>query len=72
MYVGSFGATLDGDSVAEEHRSRTLTWLGRTDDIYRRRKPRTPDPHLVSYFLVVDRGSEQVLLCDHRAAGLWL
>jgi 8-oxo-dGTP diphosphatase len=43
-----------------------------TDDIFRRMKPITPSPHLVSYFLLVDRPSESVLLCDHRLSGLRL
>jgi 8-oxo-dGTP diphosphatase len=35
-------------------------------------KPLTPSPHLVSYFLLVDRPAGSVLLCDHRLSGLWL
>ncbi len=34
--------------------------------------PRTPSPHLVSYFLPVDPASGSVLLADHRKSGLWL
>jgi 8-oxo-dGTP pyrophosphatase MutT (NUDIX family) len=49
-----------------------LSWLAGTDDIFRRVKPRTPSPHLVSYFLLVDRPAGSVLLCDHRLSGLWL
>lgn len=60
------------DDLAREHRQDALTWLAGTDDIFRREKPRTPSPHLVSYFLLVDRAAESVLLCDHRLSGLWL
>lgn len=60
------------DDVGREHRDQALGWLGATDDIYRRHRPRTPSPHLVSYFLPIDRGAGHVLLCDHRLSGLWL
>ncbi|HLK78621.1 MAG TPA: NUDIX hydrolase [Streptosporangiaceae bacterium] len=60
------------DDLGQEHRQNTLSWLAGTDDIFRRVKPRTPSPHLVSYFLLVDRPAGSVLLCDHRLSGLWL
>jgi len=60
------------DALAGEHRIRALDWLASTADIFRRVKPAEPSPHLVSYFLLVDRGARSVLLCDHRLAGLWL
>jgi 8-oxo-dGTP diphosphatase len=60
------------DELGAQHKARALRWLSETSDIYRRVKPRTPSPHLVSYFLVVDRQSRRVLLCDHRLSGLWL
>ena len=49
-----------------------LAWLACTGDIWRRAKPATPSPHLVSYFLLVDPEERRVLLCDHRFSGLWL
>jgi 8-oxo-dGTP pyrophosphatase MutT (NUDIX family) len=60
------------DELAAEHRSAALQWLAGTNDIYRRVKPRTPSPHLVAYFLLVDRDANRVLLCDHRLSSLWL
>jgi 8-oxo-dGTP pyrophosphatase MutT (NUDIX family) len=60
------------DDLAREHARDALAWLAGTDDIFRRVKPRTPAPHLVSYFLLVDRPAGSVLLCDHRLSGLWL
>jgi 8-oxo-dGTP diphosphatase len=60
------------DDLAREHTREVLSWLAGTDDIYRRAKPLTPSPHLVSYFLLVDRQAGSVLLCDHRLSGLWL
>ena len=60
------------DAVGEAHRAAALAWLRSTDDVFRREKPATPDPHLVAYVIVVDRAEGAVLLCDHRLAGLWL
>ena len=60
------------DQAESEHRSQVLAWLDRTADIFRRVKPRTPSPHLVSYFVPVDHETGRVLLASHRAAGLWL
>lgn len=60
------------DDLGREHRRGALAWLAGTDDVFRRVKPRTPSPHLVSYVLLVDRQAGSVLLCDHRLAGLWL
>jgi 8-oxo-dGTP diphosphatase len=60
------------DDTGRQHRADALSWLAGTDDIFRRAKPSTPSPHLVSYFLLVDRPARSVLLCDHRLSGLWL
>jgi 8-oxo-dGTP pyrophosphatase MutT (NUDIX family) len=58
------------DGVEERHRAQVLRWLESTDDVYRRRRPDVPDPHLVSYVALV--AADAVLLVDHVAAGLWL
>jgi 8-oxo-dGTP diphosphatase len=60
------------DPAEEDHRRQALAWLDGTGDIFRRVKPRTPDPHLVSYFLLTDHRHDAVFLVDHRRAGLWL
>jgi 8-oxo-dGTP pyrophosphatase MutT (NUDIX family) len=60
------------DQLEADHRDQVLTWLDRTDDIYRRRAPDVPVQHLVSYFAVVDQHDQAMLLVDHRKAGLWL
>jgi 8-oxo-dGTP pyrophosphatase MutT (NUDIX family) len=60
------------DAVEEEHRRQVLAWLDSTGDIFRRISPGTPDPHLVSYFLLIDHHQDAILLVDHRKAGLWL
>ncbi|MEU8896439.1 NUDIX domain-containing protein [Nocardia sp. NPDC048505] len=60
------------DAVEQAHRDETLTWLASTDDIFRRRKPATPTPHLVSYIVPVDPDGRALLLGRHRLSGLWL
>jgi 8-oxo-dGTP diphosphatase len=60
------------DAIEAEHCREALAWLDSTDDIFRRIAPRTPSPHLVSYFLLMDHDQDRVLLVDHRKAGLWL
>ena len=71
--ITALAAGIDSvDDLGREHRNNALAWLAGTDDIFRREKPRTPSPHLVSYFLLVDRSTESFLLCDHRLSGLWL
>ena len=61
-----------GDDVEAAHRVQTLEWLGRTEDVFRRVKPATPDQHLVSYVVPVDPRDGAILLVDHVNAGLWL
>lgn len=63
---------MPADEIEEHHRRQTLAWLDSTGDIFRRIKPGTPDPRLVSYFLLADHEQGSVLLVDHRQAGLWL
>ena len=60
------------DAIEDEHSRQALAWLDSTDDIFRRIAPRTPSPHLVSYFLLTDDSEGRMLLVDHRRAGLWL
>jgi 8-oxo-dGTP pyrophosphatase MutT (NUDIX family) len=61
-----------GDELESTHRSQTLRWLETTDDVFRRAKPATPTPHLVSYVVVVDPSDGSSLLVDHISAQLWL
>lgn len=61
-----------GDNLEAEHRSHTLGWLRRTDDVFRRVKPAQPDQHLVSYVVPIDPADGGVLLVEHVNAGLWL
>lgn len=60
------------DDLEAEHLDAVFMWLDSTDDVFRRAKPATPSPHLVSYFVPVDAAAERVLLVEHRKSGLWL
>jgi 8-oxo-dGTP diphosphatase len=61
-----------GDEREAKDIRSTLAWMTRTDDVFRRVKPATPDPHLVSYVVPVDPDSGHLLLGEHLNAGLWL
>ncbi|MRH89785.1 NUDIX domain-containing protein [Nocardia sp. SYP-A9097] len=60
------------DALERQHVEETLSWLAKTDDIFRRVKPATPPRHLVSYVALIDPDERAVLLGMHRKAGLWL
>lgn len=60
------------DEIEQAHIAFTNSWIESGAEIFRTAKPATPDPHLVAYFLLVDSSSNQVLLVDHKKAGLWL
>lgn len=50
----------------------TQKWIASGAQLFRIAKPAMPDPHLVSYFVLVDKAANKVLLVDHKKAGLWL
>lgn len=58
------------DEVEAEHIHFSLAWIDSGADLFRVVKPATPDPHLVSYFLLID--DDHLLLADHINAELWL
>jgi 8-oxo-dGTP diphosphatase len=60
------------DDIEREHRTDALGWIDSGAPLFRRAKPATPPKHLVSYFVVVDRAHQRLLLVDHILAGLWL
>jgi 8-oxo-dGTP diphosphatase len=75
LIAGLVSGVEPADDLAREHRRAALSWLAGTDDIFRRAKPRTPSPHLVSYFLLVDRTPGSFLLgapeTRHVDVSLW-
>ncbi len=60
------------DDVERDHLASAVAWIASGAPLYRTGKPDIPATHLVSYFVVLDEGSGQLLLVDHRKAGLWL
>jgi 8-oxo-dGTP pyrophosphatase MutT (NUDIX family) len=60
------------DELEQEHISFTKNWIESGVEIFRTAKPATPDPHLVAYALLIDPLTNQILLVDHKKAGLWL
>lgn len=60
------------DALEAEHIDDTLRWVASGAPLCRIEKPATPPQHLVSYFVLLDLRTHQVLLVDHRKAGLWL
>ncbi|HEU5137895.1 MAG TPA: NUDIX hydrolase [Steroidobacteraceae bacterium] len=58
------------DALELQHRGDALAWVDSGAPLFRTAKPATPPQHLVTYFAVVD--GENILLVDHKNAGLWL
>jgi 8-oxo-dGTP pyrophosphatase MutT (NUDIX family) len=67
---------LDGinpwDDLEQRHVATAQTWIASGAPLYRTAKPATPPTHLVSYFVVLDEDQAQMMLVEHRKAGLWL
>jgi hypothetical protein len=61
-----------GDDLEVGHQRRVLAWIDSGEPLWRTAKPSTPPMHLVSYAVVVDPDTDQVLLVDHRLARRWL
>jgi 8-oxo-dGTP diphosphatase len=66
------GALHPADALEAEHIHDTLAWIASGAPLYRIQKPATPLRHLVVYGVVFDTVRKQILLVDHRHAGLWL
>ena len=60
------------DELEAAHQGATLRWLEGTDDVFRREKPATPEPHLVSYVVPVEPATASFFLVAHIRAQLWL
>ncbi|MGW6645432.1 NUDIX hydrolase [Streptomyces sp. A244] len=66
------GAIEPWDDLERAHLKTATQWIAGRAPVYRLRKPDVPAMHLVSYFVVLDDTSGQLLLVAHRKAGLWL
>ena len=60
------------DSMERDHCAETVTWISSGAPLYRIAKPDVPPKHLVSYFVILDNATDDILLGAHRKAGLWL
>lgn len=60
------------DSVEKEHIDFVKEWMASDVEIFRLAKPDKPNIHLVSYFIVIDTCTNEILLVDHKKAQLWL
>lgn len=60
------------DAEESEHIAFVEQWIDSGAGIFRLESPTAPDPHLVSYFLLIDQGEKKLLLVKHRKANLWL
>lgn len=60
------------DNLEIEHIQFTLSWIQSGADLFRTEKPAKPDPHLVSYFVIIDPEVEKILLVDIGQGELWL
>ncbi|HZH04422.1 MAG TPA: NUDIX domain-containing protein [Myxococcaceae bacterium] len=60
------------DATEAEHLTQAAAWVESEAPLCRTAKPAVPPQHLVSYFSVVDLEAGEMLLVDHKAAGLWL
>lgn len=60
------------DALEKEHLDFTKKWIASEAEIFRLAKPNNPDIHLAAYFILFDQSTHQILLADHKIAGLWL
>ena len=60
------------DELEADHQLKALKWIRSGKGLFRLQKPATPDPHLVSYFVLYDPAAKKILLVDHKMAQLWL
>lgn len=65
-------ALIPFDRLEEEHLNFAKQWIASEAEIFRLAAPDQPSIHLVSYFMVIDQHTNQLLLVDHKKAQHWL
>jgi len=60
------------DALEQQHIDDALEWIQSDAPLFRISKPDDPPKHLVSYFVLYDPHSRQLMLVDHVTARLWL
>ncbi|HUC90132.1 MAG TPA: NUDIX domain-containing protein [Patescibacteria group bacterium] len=60
------------DELEQKHKDDVLAWVRSGASLFRISKPDNPPKHLVSYFVLYDPQSSQLLLIDHVKARAWL
>jgi 8-oxo-dGTP diphosphatase len=60
------------DDLEQAHKNDVVAWVKSGEPIFRISKPDNPPKHLVSYFVLYDPRSMQLMLIDHIKAQLWL
>jgi len=60
------------DPLEQAQVTATLAWINSGAPLCRVAKPALPPQHLVAYFALLDPVTNQLLLVDHKKAGLWL
>jgi 8-oxo-dGTP diphosphatase len=60
------------DDLEQKHKEDVLAWVKSDAPLFRISKPDNPPKHLVSYFVLYDPHTSQLMLIDHIKAQLWL
>ena len=60
------------DQEEAEHIAFVEKWIDSGAEIFRIKKPATPDPHLAAYCLLLDPKERQILLTEHKISNLWI
>jgi 8-oxo-dGTP pyrophosphatase MutT (NUDIX family) len=60
------------DELEQKHKYDVLAWIQSNAPIFRISSPDNPPKHLVSYFVLYDTQSSQLMLIDHVKAQAWL
>jgi 8-oxo-dGTP pyrophosphatase MutT (NUDIX family) len=72
LICGLVAAVEPLDAREADDRAACLAWIASGAPLCRTAPPATPPQHLVAYAVAVDPDRRQILLADHRQAGLWL